>query len=173
VTGGNVNNFPINCKIFRINMTSEDEKKDISNLNEFLENNLIISTSEEFVRGKVDRWLVFVKFYKTAKNTGTETKIQESNTIINDKSVLLTEEKTDIDESLKQLFVAWRKEKSLMEGVPLYRILTNSAIDEITRNKPEQVGKLHLIKGIGLVTQEKYGSEIIGLIKQYELEGNK
>ncbi|MCK5743232.1 MAG: HRDC domain-containing protein [Caldisericia bacterium] len=168
-----MNNLKINCKVFRINMTSEDEKRDTEHLNRFLEENPIISIKEEFIRGKVDRWLVFVTFYKTGNFI-----IENKNIDENKETYKIIKRKDDhdaeddvefvVDEDLKRKFLEWRKEHSLNEGVPLYRIITNSAIDELIKNSPSQVGKLHMIKGIGMITQEKYGSEIIGIIQSHK-----
>jgi superfamily II DNA helicase RecQ len=169
-----VNNLTINCKVFRINMTSEDEKRDTEHLNKFFEENPIISIKEEFVRGKVDRWLIFVTFYKTEMNNievqNNTPDNRETYKVIKRKSEdeVSNENESIIDEDLKKKFLEWRKDRSLSEGVPLYRIITNSAIDELIKNNPSQVGKLHMIKGIGMITQEKYGSEIIGIIQSHK-----
>jgi len=169
-----VNNLTTNCKVFRINMTSEDEKRDTEHLNKFLEENPIISIKEEFVRGKVDRWLIFVTFYKTEMNNievqNNTSDNRETYKVIKRKSEdeVLDENESVVDEDLKKKFLEWRKDRSLNEGVPLYRIITNSAIDELIKNNPSQVGKLHMIKGIGMITQEKYGSEIIGIIQSHK-----
>lgn len=176
ISGEFVNNFTVACKLFRINLTAEDQERDLEHLNSFLSKHHILSINEEYVSGKVDRWQVFVTYYDvsanikcdeeesiTRKKVEAQSRTVEPHTRVEEESPAETENQTQ----LKEILAQWRKKKGLEEGIPLYRVLTNSAIDQIVANMPDQVAKLHMIKGIGMKTQEKYGAEIIGMIRKH------
>jgi len=171
-SGEIVNNIPVACKLFRVNVDTEDQEKDLSNLNAFLTGKHIVSVSQDYVAGKVDRWEVFVLFYDLESRGDGVSKDEKSPTTDSDKTKGIPWreefEPTAGSTELKNALIAWRRERAVDEGVPLYsRVLSNSAIDRIVDNMPDQVAKLHLIKGIGLKTQERYGSEIISMVRRH------
>jgi superfamily II DNA helicase RecQ len=170
-SGEIVYNIPVACKLFRVNVDTKDQEKDLSNLNAFLAGKHIVSVSQEYVAGKVDRWEVFVLFYDLESRGDGVSKDEKSSTTDSNKTKGIPWreefEPTAGSTELKNALIAWRRERAVDEGVPLYRVLSNSAIDRIVDNMPDQVAKLHLIKGIGLKTQERYGSEIISMVRRH------
>lgn len=71
--------------------------------------------------------------------------------------------KGDILRELK----TWREERARKEGVELYRVLPNAAVDEIARTLPGTREDLLSVKGIKEAKYRKYGVEILGLIARY------
>ncbi len=58
----------------------------------------------------------------------------------------------------------WREKAAAKEGVELFRVLPNAAIDEIVRMKPSTKDELMSIKGIKDAKYRKYGREILELV---------
>jgi ATP-dependent DNA helicase RecQ len=82
----------------------------------------------------------------------------------------LTEAKTTrsapvaADEALMDALLAWRQGKAEAQGVPRYRILTNAALHELARQRPQSEAELLAIKGIGDATVERFGGAILALL---------
>lgn len=158
----NIKKNVLQCKIFRINMTPEDNQKDLHALNKFLFDNSILSIKEQFVTGKVDYWLAFVTYeYKnetTIKNATTE------------EIVAPKADQNEIDKSLLAKLKKWRTEKCSQSKLPAYIILHNKTADELAKIQPTAYENLDKIMGIGQKFKEKYGSEIIDLIVNHQKE---
>ena len=69
--------------------------------------------------------------------------------------------------SLKQALYAWRDNEARTKGVETFRVLTNSALDEIVRALPRTKEELVSIKGIKDAKWNAYGRQIIALIDQF------
>ena len=65
-----------------------------------------------------------------------------------------------------QALVLWRKEAARKEGIrELYRIFSNATLEELARKEPQDEYELLTIKGIGEKKCERYGKEILSLIR--------
>lgn len=152
----------LQCRIFRVNMTPEDNLKDMQSLNKFLIDNKVVSIKEQFVTGKVDYWLVFVTYEhqldKQAKTTAPKEAAAEK------------EDRSDVDEDLLTKLKQWRNEKCKQLMLPAYIILNNKTAEELAKTRPTAYENLDKIKGIGEKLKEKYGSEIIDLITNHRKE---
>jgi len=62
---------------------------------------------------------------------------------------------------------AWRRERATKDGVPVYIIGTNREMIDIVKSKPASLEALKLIKGFGKGKLDKYGTEIIELIRGF------
>ena len=60
---------------------------------------------------------------------------------------------------------AWRSEVARQRGVPAYVVLHDSTIDGIAAMRPDTLGELHNIAGIGDKKLEHYGDELIRIVK--------
>ncbi len=58
----------------------------------------------------------------------------------------------------------WRVKQASIEGVELYRVMPNAALDEIARILPETREELLSVKGIKEAKFRKYGKDILGLV---------
>lgn len=151
----------LQCRIFRINMTPEDNLKDMQTLNKFLLDNKIVSIKEQFVTGKVDYWLVFVTY---------EHQQDKPKTNPPKEAAAEKEDRSDIDEELLAKLKQWRNEKCRQLMLPAYIILNNKTAEELAKTRPTAYENLDKIKGIGEKLKEKYGSEIIDLITNHRKE---
>jgi superfamily I DNA/RNA helicase len=65
---------------------------------------------------------------------------------------------------LKNLLKNWRSKKAEELSLPMYMVISNSAIDEIVKYRPQNKFDLLNIKGLGDVKIAKYGDEIIKIL---------
>ncbi|OIJ09307.1 hypothetical protein BKP35_16685 [Anaerobacillus arseniciselenatis] len=71
------------------------------------------------------------------------------------------------DEDLSIELKAFRLAQSKKENVKAYLIFYNSTLDELVAEKPSTSDELLKISGFGKVKVEKYGAEIVEIIKKY------
>lgn len=62
----------------------------------------------------------------------------------------------------------WRLMQADLEGVPAYMVLSNRALHEICKLKPDTKDKLSKVNGIGPVKLERYGDELISILSKSE-----
>jgi superfamily I DNA/RNA helicase len=65
---------------------------------------------------------------------------------------------------LKNMLKDWRLEKSQYTGLPVYMIISNSAIDDLVRLKPQNKIQMQNISGMGDIKIAKYGDELLKII---------
>ncbi len=65
---------------------------------------------------------------------------------------------------LKMMLKDWRSEKADAYGLPVYMVVSNKAIDEISSRKPMSKDELLQINGLGEMKVAKYGDEIIRIV---------
>ncbi len=58
----------------------------------------------------------------------------------------------------------WRDETRLTENVPAYRVLTNAALDELARTRPQSLEGLSAVKGMGPAKVRQYGEALLALL---------
>lgn len=61
----------------------------------------------------------------------------------------------------------WRNEKAEKAGVPIFHIILQTALNEISSKLPVTPDELKKIKGIGKKKIETYGEEILAIVKTY------
>lgn len=71
-----------------------------------------------------------------------------------------------MDNELLQKLKEWRKEKAETEGIPVFRVFSNAVLEAIAQFKPIDKEALFLIKGIRDRKYDKYGKDILALIKE-------
>jgi hypothetical protein len=64
----------------------------------------------------------------------------------------------------------WRSTTAVKLGVPEYRILHNAALEDLAGKRPQQTDQLDGIHGIGPTTIEKFGQELLALIRGDEVD---
>lgn len=69
------------------------------------------------------------------------------------------------DMGLFNLLRDWRSQRSKKDGVPPYILFTNQQLTEIVKKRPQSLGELTQINGIGKGKAEKYGEEILNISK--------
>jgi len=61
----------------------------------------------------------------------------------------------------------WRKAKAEEHGIPVYLVATNSELKSVVLSAPETLESLRAVRGFGSKKVEKYGKEIIDLVKGF------
>ncbi len=140
-------------KIFTIEFNEEKACFFEEELDNFAISHNILSTKSEFINknGKY-YWTIMVEYELR------EGLRKDKTTEIN-----LNDSEQKLLESLK----LWRTDKAKELGYPTYIILTNALLVEITKEKPQSISSLKIIKGIGDSKAKKYGDDIINIIKSY------
>jgi superfamily II DNA helicase RecQ len=75
-----------------------------------------------------------------------------------------------LDEPQKMLLdriKAWRKERAAKDGIPVYIIGTNREMVDIVKARPVSLEALKAVKGFGKGKIDRYGEEIIGIIRGF------
>ncbi|WP_169315715.1 HRDC domain-containing protein [Haliscomenobacter hydrossis] len=76
----------------------------------------------------------------------------------------------DLDEAQQQLYTRlreWRKKQAEKEGVPVFILATNQHLTNMVRLKAQSLETLKQIKGFGPKKTQKYGKQIIAIIKAF------
>lgn len=71
---------------------------------------------------------------------------------------------TEDDQVLLGRLSAWRREKAIAEGVPLYVVAHNSMLRNLALTRPTTTAMLASVPGFGPHRVEKYGSELLKLV---------
>jgi len=71
-----------------------------------------------------------------------------------------------MDNELLQKLKEWRKEKAETEGIPVFRVFSNATIEAIAQFKPTDKEALLKIKGIRDRKYDKYGENVLALVKE-------
>jgi superfamily II DNA helicase RecQ len=61
----------------------------------------------------------------------------------------------------------WRMGMAKKKGLPAFRIFTNRVLDNLASGLPTSYDELHMVQGVGPHFVEKYGKEIIRIVKAY------
>lgn len=69
--------------------------------------------------------------------------------------------------NLYQQIALYRKEKAAKKGVPIYKVFSNKAVKEMCQFLPKTEEGLLLINGLGEVTVDNYGEDLIKIITDY------
>ena len=77
----------------------------------------------------------------------------------------------DINSDLATLIRQWRAAKAKEEGLPIYMVLQQKALQSIATNAPRTPAELKRQLGVGPKTVEKYGDELLALVNDF-LAGN-
>ena len=87
-----------------------------------------------------------------------------------DYSYLLNEEVKEIDyEALYNQLKEFRSNRSREEKIKPYFIFNNKQLDELVEKLPKSIDELMKISGFAEKKCEKYGEEIISIVKQYRI----
>jgi superfamily II DNA helicase RecQ len=70
--------------------------------------------------------------------------------------------------NLRSLLMDYRNKQRLLEDVPAYFIFSNSQLEDLLTHTPQTIEELKSIKGFGEVKCNKYGNDILDIIKQYK-----
>ncbi len=138
------------CQAFTIRL-DEGQSLDLSRLNDFLERVQPIQVSSALVSGSFPVWSVLV-FYEGEAPKAKEGLEKPRPTVTND--------------ALYQALREWRWQKAKAEGVPPYVIAHDAQLAAIADAPPSTPEELTQIKGFGPRKTERYGEEILALVRE-------
>ena len=69
-------------------------------------------------------------------------------------------------DELYQALKHWRKEQADQEKLPAFCIFSNAVLDGICAKRPQSLEALGEIKGLGKKKIEKYGEQLLEIVKQ-------
>ena len=72
------------------------------------------------------------------------------------------------DNTLLEALRRWRRERAAEDGVPAYVVFHDTTLVEIADSRPRTLPALRRIRGMGPVKLERYGAEILDVIKGVE-----
>jgi ATP-dependent DNA helicase PIF1 len=73
----------------------------------------------------------------------------------------------DLDEHLLEVLKTWRTQEGASRRVPLYMVAGNKTLEALATNKPTTEKQLKLVTGIGPKMIERYGEELVSLIREH------
>ena len=73
----------------------------------------------------------------------------------------------ELDESLLEVLKTWRSQEGTSRRVPLYMVAGNKTLEALATNKPTTPNQLKTVTGIGPKMIERYGDELLGLIREH------
>lgn len=125
--------------------------------------------SSTFIRGLIKE---LINRGDVSLKEGTYSMLQLNNEsykiLKSEKKVLaiIDNEDVPVDKDLFNKIKLWRKEASIREHIKPYIIMSDATIIEIVNKSPNSIEELLQIRGIGEKKINKYGDEIISIIKQ-------
>lgn len=77
---------------------------------------------------------------------------------------------TPVEQRMVESIKEWRREQAFKVGLPPYCVVQNGTIEQIARTRPMTLDELAGIKGLGPSRLDKYGPELLALVRR---NGNK
>lgn len=78
-----------------------------------------------------------------------------------------TQDLSDVDPNLREFLREWRRETAKEQNVPAYVVMHDTTLDEVCRTRPNSIGGLLKITGIGERKAEMYGRQILDALKRF------
>lgn len=156
-------------KVFAIRPESEYLNFDQQQLNGFLNSIEFKKSSTHFIEAEPNYWSVLVYYEEKIhqNNLVQEVAILEKTSSKTEKiSAQLQEADLDLEQleilkSLKQ----WRSEKAYKLKISNFLICHNSELINVVVQKPSSITELRSIKGFGSLKSDKYGEDILSILK--------
>ena len=140
-------------ELFKIRLTENELEIDQNSLNDFLEMISFKKSDTQFIESEEEcYWSVLVHYEEPI------TKRQEQIKEI----IELSQYQQTTYENLRQ----WRKDKATREGIKSFMICHNSELMEVVVKCPNSKEELKQIKGFGEVKSDKYGEDIVAILKR-------
>lgn len=137
------------CQSFTLRL-DDRQPLDLARLNEFLGQITPVQVQSALVSGPRPAWSVLVLFEGETPPLAAE------------EEPLATPQEVALFEALRR----WRSQKAKEEGVKPYVIAHNAELSEMVTHKPATPEALAAIKGFGPRKVERYGQELLELLRQ-------
>lgn len=157
-------------RVFSIRPESESLNFDQQQLNGFLDTIDFKKSSTHFIEAEPNYWSVLVYYEEKQHqiNLVKETVIPKKAVQKSEIKVASQLQESDLDleqlEILKNL-KQWRSEKAYQLKVSNFLICHNSELINIVVQKPSSISELRSIKGFGNLKSDKYGEDILTVLK--------
>jgi len=156
-------------RIFTLKFEEKLEGFDDSRLCEFLAGKELVRWESHLITTKNDHyWTILLEYLPAApaspKPSGNKVR-KKSNESYKD---IMTEQDWPLFKSLRE----WRGETSKKEGVPPYILFTNLQLAKIATTRPTSLNALQGINGIGNAKREKYGNDVLKIVKNFNHQGD-
>ncbi len=149
-------------RIMTLRFSAALDRFDDNLLTEFVKDKSVVSLREHFFIRNETPYLAIVIIYEPvtepeiSKQTGQSRKRDES------WRALLSDADMPIFDSLR----SWRAERCKTDGIPPYVICNNKELAKIAAARPQTLSGLMQIEGFGKGKAEKYGAEMLAVLKQ-------
>lgn len=117
------------------------------------------------------------KNIQKTEESSKEYEVLKDDSVVEDKVKLEQQDNTelennneveiDIEEKINGELMVYRQNKSKEENKVAHFVLKNKEIEDIVKVKPKTIEEFKSINGIGKVKCEKYGEDIIKIVKKY------
>ena len=144
-------------KFFKVRLPPGELKADEAWLNQFLVKVRIRKILPSLVQTPREIfWSVYVEFEdgEPKRSTADEATTPQP----------LTEAEAQLYEALR----AWRNARASRENVPAFFVFHNKHLEEMARAKSRSVNDIAAIQGVGRARAERYGPELLRVIKGFE-----
>ena len=84
------------------------------------------------------------------------------------KATYITRFEDKNDEEFFEVLRAWRVEQAREQGVPPYIIFLDKTLRSVVAKKPDSLSELSQISGVGQAKLERYGSDVLGLVRRHK-----
>jgi len=168
------------CKVFTIHLAEETRNLEEVKFNKFLEGVSVGQTFAQIINNEYWSILVFYDDVSTARSQ-TENYVETQNkpqpAIRSPKPIIETPapEPVILNTQEEAVFMAlreWRNERANQDGLPPYMIAHNDSLMQIAKSHIETKEELIQIKGFGEKRADKYGDEILDILKMQESVSN-
>ena len=145
-------------KFFAISAKGSSQAEE--ELNKFLRSARVLNINREFtITGNSPMWCFAVEYLPgPSDRAGTDEK--GSRRRVDYREVLAPEEF-----ALFAKLREWRKEAAAKDAIPVYTIFTNEQLARIATNRITTKSGLLEIEGVGEAKINKYGDEVLGIVK--------
>jgi superfamily II DNA helicase RecQ len=76
----------------------------------------------------------------------------------------IVEDAGDLDPALIDRLRSWRAREAKARAVPAYRVMTNRALTEVARMRPEDAEQLGQVHGVGAAFLKRYAEDVLRLL---------
>jgi superfamily II DNA helicase RecQ len=162
------------CKVFKIHLDEEARSFEEVKFNKFLETVEVKQTYASIIGNEFWSILVFYEEISAAlpqlqNNIDSANKIQSS--VRNSKPAIDPPEPIVLNPNEEIIFAAlreWRNARAGEDGLPPYMIAHNDSLMQIAKSGVKTKEELTQIKGFGEKRADKYGDEILQILKAAE-----
>ena len=125
-------------------------------LNAFLRSHRVLSVRKELVSGPKEGafWAIAVDYLESGSRPSGKSSI--------DYKEVLSEAEFEVFRRLREL----RKRLAEAEGKPVYTVFTNAQLAEIAQRGVDNLEKLREIGGVGEAKAERYGNQVLAVVKE-------